>query len=164
MHRLNALPGGWTPDSEGVIFIEQTPGTIIFLTAADTDIQSLAATFPHLPLNFATLRVVNLLNLQQPLSIDHYAEKVLKNAQLIILRLLGGRAYWSYGLEVLKALALAKGISLLVLPGDDRPDLELMSHSTVTLSQVDQLWQYCREGGLENWRNGLQWQIGRAHV
>jgi cobaltochelatase CobN len=32
-----------------------------------------------------------------------------------------------------------------------------MSHSTVTLSQVDRLWQYCREGGLENWRNGLQW-------
>jgi cobaltochelatase CobN len=157
MHRLNALPGGWTPDSDGVIFIEQTPGAIILLTAADTDIQSLAATFPHLPPNFATLRVVNLLNLQQPLSIDHYAEKVLQDAQIIILRLLGGRAYWSYGLEVLKALALAKGISLWVLPGDDRPDLELMSHSTVTLSQVDRLWQYCREGGLENWRNGLQW-------
>ncbi|MEB3192141.1 MAG: cobaltochelatase subunit CobN [Snowella sp.] len=157
MHRLNALPGGWIPDSDGVIFIEQTPGAIIFLTAADTDIQSLAATFPHLPPNFATLRVVNLLNLQQPLSIDHYAEKVLEDAQIIILRLLGGRAYWSYGLEVLKALAWAKGISLWVLPGDDRPDLELMSHSTVTLSQVDRLWQYCREGGLENWRNGLQW-------
>jgi cobaltochelatase CobN len=157
MHRLNALPGGWTPDSDGVIFIEQTPGAIILLTAADTDIQSLAATFPHLPPNFATLRVVNLLNLQQPLSIDHYAEKVLQHTQIIILRLLGGRAYWSYGLEVLKALALAKGISLWVLPGDDRPDLELMSHSTVTLSQVDRLWQYCREGGLENWRNGLQW-------
>jgi cobaltochelatase CobN len=157
MHRLNALPGGWTPDSDGVIFIEQTPGAIILLTAADTDIQSLAATFPHLLPNFATLRVVNLLNLQQPLSIDHYAEKVLQDAQIIILRLLGGRAYWSYGLEVLKALALAKGISLWVLPGDDRPDLELMSHSTVTLSQVDRLWQYCREGGLENWRNGLQW-------
>jgi cobaltochelatase CobN len=157
MHRLNALPGGWTPDSDGVIFIEQTPGAIILLTAADTDIQSLAATFPHLPPNFATLRVVNLLNLQQPLSIDHYAEKVLQHTQIIILRLLGGRAYWSYGLEVLKALALAKGISLWVLPGDDRPDLELMSHSTVTLSQVDRLWQYCREGGLENWRHGLQW-------
>ena len=88
MHRLNALPGGWTPDSDGVIFIEQTPGAIILLTAADTDIQSLAATFPHLPPNFATLRVVNLLNLQQPLSIDHYAEQVLQHTQIIILRLL----------------------------------------------------------------------------
>jgi cobaltochelatase CobN len=69
MHRLTALPGGWTPDSDGVIFIEQDPGTIIVLTAADTDIQSLAATLPHLPANFASLRVVNLLNLQQPLSV-----------------------------------------------------------------------------------------------
>ena len=43
MHRIAAMPGGWNPQAEGVIFIEQTPAPIIFLTAADTDIQTLAA-------------------------------------------------------------------------------------------------------------------------
>ncbi len=43
MHRLAATPGGWNPDAEGVIFIEQIPAPIVLLTAADTDIQTLAA-------------------------------------------------------------------------------------------------------------------------
>lgn len=33
MHRIAATPGGWNPDTDGVIFIEQTPAPIIFLTA-----------------------------------------------------------------------------------------------------------------------------------
>ena len=73
MHRLAATPGGWTPDSDGVIFVEQSPGAIAILTAADTDIQCLAAAVTHLPENFPSIRAVHLLNLQQPLTIDDYA-------------------------------------------------------------------------------------------
>ncbi|HEY9652113.1 MAG TPA: hypothetical protein V6C95_15720, partial [Coleofasciculaceae cyanobacterium] len=76
MHRLAATPGGWNPQSEGVIFIEQTPAPIVFLTAADTDIQTLAASISQLPPGFPALRVVNLLQLQQQLAIDSYAENV----------------------------------------------------------------------------------------
>jgi cobaltochelatase CobN len=157
MHRLAATPGGWTPDSDGVIFVEQSPGAIAILTAADTDIQCLAAAVANLPENFPSIRAVHLLNLQQPLTIDDYAEKVLAQAKVIILRLLGGRAYWSYGLEILKELAENQQIALFVLPGDDRPDPELMSHSNVTLSTVHQVWQYFTEGGIGNWINGLQY-------
>jgi cobaltochelatase CobN len=157
MHRLAATPGGWTPDSDGVIFVEQSPGAIAILTAADTDIQCLAAAVAHLPENFPSIRAVHLLNLQQPLTIDDYAEKVLAQAKVIILRLLGGRAYWSYGLEILKELAENQSIALLVLPGDDRPDPELMSHSTIALNTVHQVWQYFTEGGVENWINGLKY-------
>ncbi len=156
MHRIAATPGGWTPDSPGVIFIEQTPATIILLTAADTDIQTLAASVSHLPTDFPCLRVVNLLQLQQPLSIDSYADIVLSQAKVIILRLLGGRSYWTYGLEVVKEIAEETGASLLILPGDDRPDLDLMSHSTVALTSVHQLWSYFTEGGKENWLNALK--------
>ena len=46
---------------------------------------------------------------------------------------LGGRAYWSYGLEVAKDTAEQTGAALIVIPGDDRPDLDLMGHSTVSL-------------------------------
>ncbi|PZV22884.1 MAG: cobaltochelatase subunit CobN [Snowella sp.] len=157
MHRLAATPGGWTPDSDGVILIQQSLGAIAVLTAADTDIQCLAAAVAHLPDNFPSVRAVHLLNLQQPLTIDDYAEKVLSQAKVIILRLLGGRAYWSYGLEILKELAENQSITLFVLPGDDRPDPELMSHSNVALSTVHQVWQYFTEGGVGNWINGLQY-------
>ncbi len=156
MHRLAATPGGWNPNAEGVIFIEQTPAPLVIITAADTDIQTIAASIPNLPEDFPAVRVVNLLQLQQQLSIDTYAETVLSQAQVIILRLLGGRAYWSYGLEVVKETVAATGGALLILPGDDRPDPDLISHSTVTLASVNQLWHYFIEGGIENLTNALK--------
>ena len=156
MHRIAATPGGWNPQAEGVIFIEQSAAPIVFLTAADTDIQTLAASTSQLPVGFPGLRVVNLLQLQQQLTIDTYAENVLSSAQIIILRLLGGRAYWSYGLEVLRETVQQTGAALVVLPGDDRPDPDLMSHSTVSLTVVNQVWRYLTEGGVENVVNALK--------
>ncbi|HEY9606785.1 MAG TPA: cobaltochelatase subunit CobN [Allocoleopsis sp.] len=156
MHRIAATPGGWNPQAEGVIFIEQTPAPIIVLTAADTDIQTLAASMVHLPAGFPALRVVNLLQLQQQLSIDTYAESNLAFAQIIILRLLGGRSYWSYGLEVVRETVQTTGAALVVLPGDDRPDPDLMSHSTLTLGVVHQVWRYFTEGGAENFAHALK--------
>jgi cobaltochelatase CobN len=157
MHRLSATPGGWTPDTDGVIFVDQTPAPLVLLTAADTDVQTLAHAIPGLPDGFPAVRVVNLLHLQQQLSIDTYAEQVLSQARGIVVRLLGGRAYWSYGLEVVKALAHETGAALFVLPGDDRPDPDLISHSTVPLTTVNQLWRYLTEGGIDNMRHALQW-------
>lgn len=156
MHRLAATPGGWNLQQEGVIFVEQTPAPIVFLTAADTDIQTLASAVGKLPDGFPTLRVVNLLQLQQQLSIDTYAEQVLAQAQVIIIRLLGGRSYWSYGLEVVRETVQTTGAALIVMPGDDRPDPDLISHSTVSLGSVNQLWRYFTEGGVENFVNALK--------
>ena len=158
MHRLATMPGGWESgvSPEGVIFIEQTAAPMVMLTAADTDIQVLATAIPQLPSGFPALRVVNLLQLQQQLTIDTYADEVLSKAQVIILRLLGGRAYWSYGLEVVKDLVTRIGATLFVLPGDDRPDPDLVSHSNVPLSIADQLWRYFTEGGVDNSINALK--------
>ena len=155
MHRIAATPGGWNPDTDGVIFIEQTPAPIIFLTAADTDIQTLATVGSKLPADFPGLRVTNLLQLQQQLTIDTYAETILEKAQIIILRLLGGRSYWSYGLEVLQEIVAKTKTQLMILPGDDRPDPDLISHSTVSLSIVNQVWRYLTEGGVDNFTQAL---------
>ncbi|TVQ08328.1 MAG: cobaltochelatase subunit CobN [Leptolyngbya sp. DLM2.Bin27] len=159
MHRLAATPGGWTPDTEGVIFVDQTPAPLVLLTAADTEIQSLArASFPA---DFPGLRVANLLQLQQQLAIDTYADDVLRQAKIIILRLLGGRAYWPYGLEVVREVVAETGAALIVLPGDDRPAPDLISHSTVPLTVANQLWRYLNQGGVENMANGLLWVCDR---
>ncbi len=153
MHRLAATPGGWTPDTDGVIFVEQTPAPLVFLTAADTEIQSL--TRASFPADFPGLRVANLLQLQQQLAIDTYSDDVLRHAQIIVVRLLGGRAYWPYGLEVVRDVAAETGAALIVLPGDDRPAPDLISHSTVPLTVANQLWRYLNEGGVENMAHGL---------
>jgi len=156
MHRIAATPGGWNPQAEGVIFIEQTPAPIVFITAADTDIQTLAAAIKNLPPDFPSIRVANLLQLQQQLTIDTYAEDILSKAEVIILRLLGGRSYWSYGLEVVGELVEETETKLIVMPGDDRPDPDLMTASNISLSAVNKIWQYLTEGGIENFANAMK--------
>ena len=156
MHRIAATPGGWSAEQEGVIFIEQNSAPIIFLSSADTDIQSLATCLPFLPDHFPAIRATNILQLQQQLSIDTYAEEVLSQSKVIILRLLGGRSYWPYGLEVIKEVAELNEVTLFILPGDDNLDETLMSHSTVTFSHSHKLWRYLTQGGQENWLNGLK--------
>ncbi|MEG4247574.1 cobaltochelatase subunit CobN [Microcoleus sp. Pol10D4] len=156
MHKIAATPGGWNPQAEGVIFIQQTPAPIVFISAADTDIQTLTAAASKMPAKFPKVRAVNLLQLQQQLTIDTYAEEVLESAEVIILRLLGGRSYWSYGLEILRETVQKTNASLIVMPGEDSPDPDLISHSNVSLSAVNQLWRYFTEGGVQNFVNALK--------
>ncbi|TAG92726.1 MAG: cobaltochelatase subunit CobN [Oscillatoriales cyanobacterium] len=156
MHKIAATPGGWNPQAEGVIFIQQTPAPIVFISAADTDIQTLATATSKLPAEFPKIRAVNLLQLQQQLTIDTYAEEILERAEVIIIRLLGGRSYWSYGLETLRETVEKTGAKLIIMPGDDSPDPDLISHSNVSLSAVNQLWRYFTEGGVQNFVNALE--------
>ncbi len=159
MHRINAMPGGWNPGADGVIFLTQNPAPVVFLTAADTDIQTLAAAVAQLPQDFPALRVANLLQLQQQLTIDSYAQEVLEKAQVIIVRLLGGRSYWSYGLEVVQEIVQRRsqeGVSLIVIPGDDAIDPGAIASSTISLAAVNQLWRYFTEGGVDNAVNALK--------
>jgi len=156
MHRLLTTPGGWTPDTEGVIWVEQSPAPVIFLTAADTEIQTVAAALPNLPQDFGAIRAMNLLQLQQQLTIDVYAETVLSKAKVILLRLLGGRSYWSYGFEVLEETIRQTGAHFIPMPGDDRPDPDLFSHGTVSPFAIDQLWRYFTEGGVANLTQAFQ--------
>ncbi|MDM9383368.1 cobaltochelatase subunit CobN [Chlorogloeopsis sp. ULAP01] len=156
MHRISAISVGWSPQSEGVRFLEQTPAPIVFLTAADTDIQTLAQAVSKLPPSFPALRVANLLSLQHQIDIDTYAEQILELAQVIILRLLGGRSYWAYGLEVVREIVQRHGTTLIVIPGDDALDPDLISHSTLPLNTVNKIWRYFLEGGVENIVNALK--------
>ena len=150
MHRLAVTPGGFDNTTDGVVFIEQTPAPIVIITAADTDIQTLASVLPKLPQNFPDVRVINLLHLQQQLTIDTYCEEVLEKAQLIILRLLGGKAYWPYGLEVLQETVEDTQASFWAIPGDEQPDPGLMDCSTVSWQSLNTFWHYWLEGGQAN--------------
>jgi cobaltochelatase CobN len=152
MHLLAAQPGTIEDGSEAVD-LGQTPGDIVFLTAADTEIACLAqAQAPRLAedADAPSLRLASLLHLGHNLSVDLYLETVAQHAKLIVVRLLGGRGYWPYGVEQLTDACRKHGIALAWLPGDDQPDAELAGMSTLPAEVLHRLWQYCVQGGVEN--------------
>ncbi len=149
MHLLAAQPGGIADGGEAVD-LGQSPGEIVILSAADTELAALAAARARFGDDYPSLRLANLMNLAHNLSVDAYVEAVIRHARLVVVRLLGGVAYWPYGVERLVETARARGIALALLPGDDQPDPELDGLSTLDRETRHRLWQYCVHGGPEN--------------
>src|SRR3569623_2115662 len=163
MHLLAAKPGEIS-DGSGAIDLGQSPVEIVILSAADTELACLAAAYAALPEPKPSLRLANLLQLQHHLSVDAYVEDIVAEAKLVIVRLLGGRRYWPYGLEEVAATCKANGIPLAVLPGDDQPDPELSDFSTLETQAAHRLWRFFTEGGIENAQQALRYAtnlIGR---
>ncbi|EWY40277.1 cobaltochelatase [Skermanella stibiiresistens SB22] len=149
MHLLAAQPGTISDGGEAVD-LGQTPGDIVFLSAADTELACLAAAHDRLGADFPTLRLASLLQLGHNLSIDLHVERVVARAKLVVVRLLGGQGYWPYGIEQVADACRRGGIPLAVLPGDDQPDPELARFSTLPADATHRLWRYCVQGGVEN--------------
>jgi cobaltochelatase CobN len=164
MHLLAAQPGV-IADGTAAVDLGQTAGDIVVLSAADTEIACLAVARQRLAaVEWPSLRLASLLKLGHHYSVDLYIEKVLSRARLVVVRLLGGRAYWAYGVEQAAALARERGIALALLPGDDQPDAELAGLSTLPADALHRLWRYLAEGGVENAEQFLRYAaslIGR---
>ncbi|AXS40911.1 cobaltochelatase subunit CobN [Breoghania sp. L-A4] len=141
-------------EGDDAVDLGQSPGDIIVLSAADTELAGFAQAAHRLD-GVATLRLASLMALSHPYSVDLYAEKTLAGAKLILIRLLGGKGYWDYGLERVVALARGQGIALAVVPGDDKWDASLAAHSTVAPDDAERLWRYCVEGDADNLANAL---------
>ena len=155
MHLLVAQSGTIDDGSEPRD-LDQSPGDIVVLSAADTELALLSqvharrlaqseAGGPH-----RSLRLANWLQLKHNYSVDLYLEKTLTGAQIVIVRLLGGKTYWPYGLERLSNAAKHGDFELVVLPGDDKPDRSLEGTSTVSAEFREYLWGYLTESGAEN--------------
>ncbi|MBM3559853.1 MAG: cobaltochelatase subunit CobN, partial [Alphaproteobacteria bacterium] len=152
MHLLAAVPGR-IDDGGEAIDLGQTPGDILVLTAADTEIACLAAAQARrlqADAGAPTLRLANLLRLAHPLSVDHYVGRMVRPARLVVVRLLGGRGYWPYGVDEIEAACGERGIPVAFLPGDDQPDAELARATTLAAPDAFRLWQYLVHGGVEN--------------
>ena len=152
MHLLAAKPG---IVADGPVDLGQTRGDIAVLSAADTELAALAAAQARRGAGAPSLRLANLLQLRHPMSVDLYVDAVAKHARLVAVRLLGGVAYWPYGIERIAAACRDRGIPFAALPGDDQPDPELARHSTVGSDRAHRLWQYLVHGGPANADNFL---------
>ncbi|MEM9358067.1 MAG: cobaltochelatase subunit CobN, partial [Pseudomonadota bacterium] len=155
MHLLVAQSGTIDDGSEPRD-LGQTPSDIVVLSAADTELALLSQVQSRRLQQSATspstnsLRLANWLQLKHNYSVDLYLEKTLSLTRIVVVRLLGGKTYWPYGLERLANTARHGDFDLVVLPGDDKPDHELEELSTVSAEFRNQLWGYLTEGGAEN--------------
>ena len=155
MHLLAARPGSISGNTEP-IDPEQTPADVIFLSAADSELSVLAAANKLSNGSADFLRLANLSWLAHPYSVDLYLEKTALKSKLIIIRALGGLSYWQYCLEQFSSRLADQGAAFAALPGDHRPDEELLRLSTIPAPHWELLHRYCSEGGVSNAVNLLR--------
>ena len=150
MHLLAAQPGAIADGTEAVD-LGQTPGDIVVLSAADTELSLLALARGRVVENgFPSMRLASLLHLGHNMSVDLYVDTVIRHAKLVVVRLLGGRGYWPYGVDEILRTCRDGKIPVAFLPGDDQPDAELAALSTVPPDAQHRLWQYAVHGGPDN--------------
>jgi cobaltochelatase CobN len=159
MHLL-ASEAGLIDDGLQAIDLEQTPAPLVVLSSADAELALLAAAKAEAADAIPDLRLANLSLLSHPMSVDLYVERMAKQARLIVVRALGGRAYWPYGIDELSALAKAQNIQLALLSGDARFDDELARLSTLPLEALRRLHAYLAEGGSANAEQFLLYASG----
>ena len=127
--------------------IGQDPADLVALSYSDSDLAAFAAGWRRGQSSLPSLRLANLAELRHPLSVDTYIERTLSQARGILVRLIGGESYWSYGLAALQQLAKDRNIVLAVLPADGRDDTRLDGYSTLPVSTLRRLKVLCDAGG-----------------
>ncbi len=138
-------------ETETPFDVGQDPADLVVLSFSDSDLGAFTAGYERMRRvgNTAhpTVRLANIIALKHPVSVDTYAERTLSAAKAILVRLIGGEAYWPYGLATLQDLARRNGIALAILPADGRPDPRLDELSTLPVSTLRRLQALCDEGG-----------------
>ncbi len=149
MHLLSATPGTISNGDEA-IDLDQSPGDIVILTVADSELACFAGAAALLPEGAPSVRLANLLQLRHPYSVDLYVEKVIAKAKFVCVILLGGKSYWPYGIDEIALLAREKGIAFAALAEGREPDPALDRASTLPPEICEQLRDYLRQGGIAN--------------
>ncbi len=155
MHLLAATPGQ-IEDGQEPVDLGQTPADLLFISAADTELAALSQARSE-TIDGITLRLASLLHLRHPMSVDLHLETCATKCKLVVVRVLGGRSYWAYGLTQYAARLGEAGVPVAFLPGDDKPDAELRALSTLEAAHYEALWAYLVEGGPQNALNFLRY-------
>ncbi|RZL81622.1 MAG: cobaltochelatase subunit CobN [Rhodococcus sp. (in: high G+C Gram-positive bacteria)] len=108
---------------------------ILLLSTSDTDLLSARAS----GVDYRWANPARLL-------VEEDLPGLLDGADLVVVRILGGRRAWEEGLDAV----LASGLPVVVLGGEHAPDAELMECSTVTAGVSAEAHNYLAEGGADN--------------
>lgn len=157
MHWVGSQDGGIDAERE-LILSQQTPGEIVFLSAADTDLAAVAATWG--PIFGDRLRLSHAAPLRQPVAADHFVQTVVRGSRILIARLLGGEPYFRHLLQALDHLREDAPRPALLLFSSTQ-DLEeeltrLTDFDSLTSRAFQQLFA---EGGAHNLTAAAQFWI-----
>ncbi len=137
MHRV-ATQSGELDLERKLEAVRQTPAEILFISTADTELAGIAKVWGS--------RYSKKLRLMQA---SH--ENVLCKARLAIFRLHGGYGYFHHLLdEILHIKNHGAKTRIVVIPGTDEWDPELMQFNDYSERLVRRMFSYFREGGMEN--------------
>lgn len=150
MHLIRTQPGSQVP-VDSIADLGQTPAELVILCTGDSQLSLLAEVARQLPEDYPSLRLASPAQLSNHASVDLYVEQVLQHAKVILIAVHGGVSYWRYGIERLVELA-ERGARVIMVPGCDNPDPELMGLSNVPQAEAERLWQFLRQGGAQNAR------------
>ena len=125
----------------------QDPADLVVLSYSDSDLGAFAAGWQRAAGKLPSTRLQNIVALKHPVSVDTYIDRTLSGAKAILIRLIGGVAYWPYGIASVQDLARRRGIALAILPGDGRADPALDAASTLPVSTLRRLQELCDAGG-----------------
>src|SRR5882757_9034267 len=166
MH-LKLDSSGSIDDGDVARDLGQEPADIVVLSAADSDLAAFGAAYATLAGDFPSVRLTNLLALGHPASVDLYVERTLREAKIIVLRMLGGESYWPHGVESLRSDAHRRGALFACVPGEMDWNAALAARGTLGADDTHALWRYCTEGGVENAQLALRFAahlIGRGDM
>ncbi|MFO1142153.1 MAG: cobaltochelatase subunit CobN [Amaricoccus sp.] len=150
MHILNVTTAT-LDDLIEPVDLGQVPAELVAASFSDSDLGGLAAVARGVELRLAALR-----DLRHPMSVDLWVDRVAAEARVVLVRLLGGYDWWSYGCDRLAAVARDRGVALALLPGECREeDPRLAALSTVGADELRELLACFREGGPENMGTAL---------
>jgi cobaltochelatase CobN len=142
-------------EAEAATDLAQDPADVVFLSFSDSDLGGIALAWQTMPEPSFSLRLANLATLRHPMSVDLYVDRTIQASRCVIIRLLGGTAYFRYGIEEIAAACRASKIPLAILPGEDRDDPQLADYSTVAPAHRDRLSVLLRQGGPQNMQAAL---------
>ncbi len=110
--------------------------TILLLSTSDTDLITARS-------SGALYRWANPSRL-----VDGELTEQLAGADLVVVRILGGYRSWQDGIDTV----VGSGVPTVVVSGEQAPDADLMSHSTVPAGVAVQAHIYLAQGGMDNLR------------
>lgn len=110
------------------------PPTILLLSTSDTDLIAARA-------SGAAYRWANPSRLA-----EGELAQLLDGVQAVVVRILGGYRAWEAGIDQV----VATGVPAVVISGEQAPDADLMSHSTVPAGVALEVHVYLAQGGVEN--------------
>ena len=111
--------------------------TILLLSTSDTDLIAARA-------SGAAYRWANPARL-----VDGELAELLDGVQAVVVRILGGYRAWQDGIDEVAGA----GLPAVVISGEQAPDADLMSHSTVPAGVALEAHVYFAQGGVENMVN-----------